>query len=179
MKNLLNCHSVGLLSFPISFEDGLYKRIFFADTNHNLWKPFEIAVHPHHVDIKITVLGGILFNMLFEESDDKGEMLKKYQWNSHILNGSGGFEYLGEQRLKLLSANVYGSEESTIMKACELHTVQVAKRETAVWLIEETIPTCDYFPVNYSPYDLSQWKPDGLYVEVDDNVKQQYIGKYL
>lgn len=77
MKNLLNCHSVGLHSFPISFENGLYKRIFYADT------------------------------------------------------------------------------------------------------IEETKPTCDYFPFNYSPYDLSQWSSEGLYIEVDESVKQKYISKYL
>ena len=66
MKNLLNCHSVGLHSFPISFENGLYKRVFYADSKHFMWRPFEIAVHPHHVDIRITVLEGALFNPIFK-----------------------------------------------------------------------------------------------------------------
>lgn len=48
MKNLLNCHSKGLHSFPISFECGLYRRVFVATEEHNLWKgnPLEIAIHP-------------------------------------------------------------------------------------------------------------------------------------
>jgi hypothetical protein len=65
------------------------------------------------------------------------------------------------------------------MKACELHTVQIEKGKRCVWLIEESIPTCDYFPINYSPHDLSTWKPDGLYIEVGDSVKENYIGKFL
>ena len=178
MKNLLNCHSVGLHSFPISFENGLYKRIFYADTNHNMWKPIELAIHPHHVDIKITVLEGELFNQLFEVSEE-GKKKKKYQWVSHILNGKGGFQYLRRERIKQVSNNCYKEEESVIMKACELHTVQIEKDKKCVWLIEETKPTCDYFPFNYSPYDLSQWSSEGLYIEVDESVKQKYISKYL
>lgn len=178
MKNLLNCHSIGLHSFPISFENGLYKRIFYADTNHCLWKPIELAIHPHHVDIKITVLDGELFNPLYEVNIE-GELVKKFQWHSHILNGKGGFEYLGDDRIKQLSNKSYKFGEVVIMKACELHTVQIEKGKICVWLIEETIPTCDYFPINYSPYDLSIWNTDGLYIEVDEMVKQKYISEYL
>ena len=178
MKNLLNCHTIGLHSFPLSFENGLYKRIFYADVNHNMDKPIEIAIHPHHVDIKITVLDGELFNLLYMVDKD-GEPMNKFQWVSHILNGNGGFEYLGEERLKLLSCKGYAIGDTFTLKACELHTVQVEKGNKCVWLVEETVPTCEYFPINYSPYDLSQWNADGLYLEVDDSVKEKYIGKYL
>jgi len=178
MKNLLNCHSVGLHSFPVSFVDGLYKRIFYADTNHNMWKPIEVAIHPHHVDIKITVLEGELFNRLYEINKN-GEQLGKFKWNSHILNGEGGFEYLGEEHIRLISNKSYKSGEEVIMKACELHTVSVEEGKVCAWMVEESIPTCEYFPINYSPHDLTNWKPDGLYIETDDTVKQKYIGKYL
>lgn len=86
MKNFLNCHTVGLHSFPVSFENGLYKRIFYAEENHYLWKPIELAIHPHHVDIKITVLDGKLFNPIYEIHND-GDVFNKFQWESHILNG--------------------------------------------------------------------------------------------
>lgn len=178
MKNLLNCHSIGIHSFPISFKNGLYKRVFYADENHLMWRPIEVAIHPHHVDIKITVLEGELYNPIYQIHKN-GELFKKFRWNSHILNGNGGFEYLGQERLRQLSNNKYESGEVVLMKACELHTVQIEKGKVCVWLVEESIPTCDYFPVNYSPYDLSQWTPDGLYLEVDDKVKEKYIGKYL
>lgn len=177
MKNFLNCHSKELHSFPISFENGLYRRVFYADNNHFLWRPFEVAVHPHHVDIKITVLDGVLCNPIFTVGT--GEMVNKWQWNSHILNGSGGFEYLGEEKMERISNITYKAGESVSMKACELHTIVIEKGKKCVWLIEESMASCDYFPINYSPHDLSTWSPDGLYLEVDDVVKEKFIGKYL
>lgn len=178
MKNLLHCHTEGLHSFPISLVNGFYRRIFYAEENHNLWKPVELAIHPHHVDIKITVLEGVLYNPLYR-TDVNGYDFNTFKWNSHILNGNGGFEYKGIEKLSLVSNNEYSQGESVIMQACELHTVFVEKGKKCVWLIEESIPTCDYFPINYSPYDLTKWTPDGLYVEVDDEIKERYIGKYL
>jgi hypothetical protein len=164
MKNLLHCHSKNLHSFPISLVDGYYRRVFYAESNHNMWKPFEVAIHPHHVDIKLTVLDGELYNPLYEKNN-RGKLFKKFKWNSHILNGNGGFEFLGDERLAKISA-------------CELHTIEIKKGQMCVWLIEETIPTCEYFPINYSTHDLTLWKPDGLYVEVEDAVRDIYLARY-
>lgn len=177
----MNCHSVGLHSFPISFENGMYKRVFYADTNHNMWRPFELAVHPHHVDIKLTVLEGRLYNLIFEvcESVVNSYLLNKFRWNSHILEGKGGFGYLGEESLRMTSCDAYEPGQSVIMKACELHTVEVEFNKRCVWLIEESEPSCDYFPINYSPEDLTQWSPEGLYEEVGDDVKNKYLGLYM
>lgn len=177
MKNLLNCHTFGLHSFPISFENGLYKRVFYADHGHCMWRPFEIAIHPHHVDIKITVLDGSLLNPLFEV-DKNGQSLNKYRWSSHILNGKGGFEYLGQENIVQLSNDRHKAGDTVIMKACELHTVQVDHGKSCIWLIEEEVPTCEYFPINYSPHDLTKWSSDGLYIEVDDFVKYRYLGDF-
>lgn len=179
MKNLLNCHCIGLHSFPISLDkNGLYKRIFYADTNHELWKPVEIAIHPHHVDIKITVLEGELYNPIYE-LDNSGEIFKKFLWNSHILNGKGGFEYLGQQGLKLISNLTYSAGQSVVMQSCEMHTVQINKGERCIWVIEETKPSCEYFPINYSKNDLQNWNTDGLYIECDELTKEKYIGKFI
>lgn len=169
---------MGLHSFPISFENGLYKRIFYADKGHNMWKANEIAIHPHHVDIKITVLEGELYNPLHEVSDS-GEEFNKYKWSSCILNGKGGFEYLGVEKLKLISNNLYKAGDVIFMKACELHTVNINMGETCVWMIEESIPSCEYIPVNYSKLDLLNWSADGLYIEVCDDVRDKYISRFL
>ncbi len=179
MKNLLNCHCIGLHSFPVSLSpEGLYTRIFYADNNHELYKPVELAIHPHHVDIKITVLDGILYNPLYV-LDKKGPKFKKFKWNSHILSGKGSFEYLGKQGLTQVSTIGYKAGESTVMKSCELHTVQVALGERCVWVIEESKPSCDYFPINYSNNDLTKWNTEHLYKECDDKIRDYYIGKYL
>jgi len=182
MKNLLHCHSKNLHSFPISFLDGMYKRVFYATEEHNLWKvdPLEIAIHPHHVDIKITVLYGTLFNIVYAETSGGAisELFKTFKWNSHIQNGNGGFEAVGEAELLCIRMDEIKAGQSVTMKACELHTVFVEQGKKCVWLIEETRPTCDYFPINYSNVDLSQWTPDGLYVEVGDDVKDEYLKNY-
>lgn len=179
MKNYLNCHCIGLHSFPIELtENGLYKRIFHADCNHELWKPVVLAIHPHHVDIKITVLEGELFNPIYELSKGRN-VFKKFLWNSHILNGKGGFEYLGNQSLVKVSNDKLCAGDTVIMKACELHTVQIEKNKKCTWLIEESKPTCDYFPINYSKNDLQNWNTKGLYIECNEEIKQKYIGKFL
>ncbi len=180
MKNLLNCHSVGTHSFPISFEGNLYKRVFYAEATHNLWKvnPLEIAIHPHHVDIKITVLDGELYNCLYGKSNH-GKWWNRFIWDSVILNGTGGFKKDGHEKLKLISKTGYKKGESFVMKACELHTVFVKKNKKAVWFIEEEVPTCEYFPVNYSNTDLTKWSSAGLYQEVDDRIKMNFIKDYL
>ena len=65
------------------------------------------------------------------------------------------------------------------MKSCELHTVQVNKNQKCVWLIEEQIPSCEYFPINYSPNDLTKWNSDGLYIEVNDVYRNELIKHYI
>lgn len=178
MKNLLNCHCIGLNSFPVSLNsDGFYRRIFCTDKYHELWKPVILAIHPHHVDIKMTILDGELFNPIYEISD-RGEVFKKFLWNSHILNGSGGFEYIGEQSIRQVSNIKHKAGDIIKMRACDLHTVQVEKNKTCTWLIEESKPCCDYFPINYSKRDLQNWKTEGLYIECDDQLRDKYIGEF-
>lgn len=178
MKNLFNCHSKGLHSFPISCENGLYRRIFYADITHNLHKDMELAIHPHHTDIKITVLDGCLYNYEYIETEGQ-PWIKKFKWNSHILNGKGGFELLGRSCISLFRVNPYREDESFTMKAHELHTVQLNREQKCVWLVEESNPDPNYTGFNYSIHDLENWTPEGLYLEVPDEVKEAMIGEYL
>ena len=178
MKNLLNCHCIGLHSFPISKDDnGLYKRIFYADTNHQLFNPFEIAIHPHHVDIKITVLEGVLYNLLY--SIGKGELFNTYIWESHILSGEGKFKFIGYNELKLISNISYTKGQELYMNSSQLHTVFVEKSQTCIWMIEEFKPTHYYSGPNYSKHDLSNWSSEGLYIECDEQIKHQYLKDYI
>lgn len=179
-NHLLDCHSKGLHSFIIDCRDGLYRRVFYATYQHNLWKPGEIAIHPHHTDITITVLEGKLYNILYELTDDPGIgiAISSYQWQSHIGSGSGAFKYVGPARIRKISCDGFGPGEQIHMKACELHTVEVDMGQKCVWLIEESIPSCEYFPINYSIHDLTRWTPDGLYNKCDDATAQLYLEKY-
>jgi hypothetical protein len=179
MKNLLDCHVKGMHSFPISLENGLYRRVFYASENHHLWEvePLALAIHPHHVDIKITVLDGILYNKIYSK-DAEGEEFMSFKWNSHILNGNGGFERVGSEKLQLERIDTLKVGDYVTMPSCELHTVYVEKGKMSAWLVEETIPTCGYFPINYSNTNLEKWTPRGLYTEVGDEVKNEYLKPY-
>lgn len=178
MKNLLNCHCLGVHSFVLSQDkDGLLRRVFYADTDHTLWRPFEVAVHPHHVDLKITVLEGTLYNPIYERRID-GTLFKKYNWNSHILSGKGGFELTGEERLLEKSNLKYVSGQSVSMFCDELHTVCIERSQMCVWLVEEEKPSREYNQVNYSIHDLTKWSPEGLYIEVDDSVRDKYLNRF-
>mgnify|MGYP000861214368 FL=1 len=178
MKNLLNCHCIGLHSFPISKdENGLYKRIFYADVNHQLFNPCEIAIHPHHVNIKITILEGVLCNLLY--SVGKGELFNTYIWKSHILSGEGKFKFIGYNELKLISNISYTKGQSFYMNSLELHTVFVEQFETCVWMIEEFKPTYPYLGLNFSKNNLSDWSSKGLYIECDEQIKHQYLKDYI
>jgi len=183
MKNLLNCHVKGLHSFPISYENGLYRRIFYADQNHELWKtdPLALAIHPHHVDIKMTVLQGVIFNKRYQVDHHLGFVYQKFIWDSVILSGKGGFKRVGEERLSLVDTDILmpGKPIGFTLQSCVLHTVFVTKGQTAVWLIEESDPSCGYVPYNFSNWDLEKWDQSGLYIEVGDDVKGKMVGKYL
>lgn len=172
MKNLLNCHSIGLHSFLIYSENGLCKRIFYADKGHNMWKESEIAIHPHHTDVKITVLEGEIYNLLYEVNDN-GEEFNEYKW------GNNSFEYLGKEKLKLISNNLYKAYDVIFMRSYELHTMKINRRKSCVWMFEEFPASCKYIPINYSKLNLLNWSPDGLYIEVGDDIRDKYIGRFL
>lgn len=178
MKNLLNCHCIGLHSFPLQIdENGLYRRLFYADVNHELWKPCQLAIHPHHVDIKIIVLEGVLFNATYKV-DEMGEEYNEYIWNSHILSRKGGFDYLGKEKLRLTEYRDINPAEVMTLESCELHTVQVEKGRKCVWIIEESKASCGYSAINYSTNDLSNWTSEGLYEEISDEEAKKYLGDF-
>lgn len=170
MKNLLNCHVIGMHSFPITKSEDLYERIFVTGKNHELHPrdTFNLAIHPHHVNIKITVLKGELTNVIYR-LDDEGELeLGEYEFKSVINNGQGGFTKIGNKRLTKISENTYHPGESFSMESCDMHTVFVPEGMESAWLVQEDIPSCDYFPVSYSDQDLTKWDQSLLYRPAED-----------
>jgi hypothetical protein len=78
-----------------------------------------------------------------------------------------------------VSNNYYKKGESVIMNSCELHSVFVEKGHKCVWKITESPNSCDYNSINYSKKDLTNWTSEGLYVEVGDDVKEEYLKNIL
>lgn len=178
MKHILNCHSFGTHSFQIAEHEGLSKRIFYADYHHNLWKPFEIAVHPNHTDIQITVLEGRLHNFIYEPSE-KGMAVNKYKFLSAIKGEGGCFSWQNMAFITPTGSEVIKAGQYTHMVASDLHTIYVEQGEKCIWQIVEYKATYAHSGMNYSPYDLSKWSSEGLYTSVDETVARKYIDKYV
>ena len=177
MKNLLNFHCVGVHSFPLEYKDGLYKRVFYADKNHELYKDSAIAIHSHHVDLKITVLKGQLDNKVYALDDQRGEEYNKYRWDSHISGGCGKFISLGKQNLSLTRYESYDSGYSFFLRSDLLHTVFVPENRVCSWLVEEFPASKPYDGINYSKVNLENWTAEGLYIECDDQTANKYLSE--
>jgi hypothetical protein len=176
MKNLLDCHCIGVHSFPLQYENGLYRRVFYADRYHGLHDDNAIAIHPHHVDLKITVVKGTLCNRNYVVSDERGsELFGKYKWESHISGSAGKFVKLGTERLVMSEFGAYSEGCSFNLRSDQLHTVYVPSNTICAWLVEEFPASAPYDAINYSKMDLELWSPKGLYTECNDVVKASYL----
>src|SRR5690606_11268438 len=123
----------------------------------------------------ITVLKGTLTNVIYRVDENGSVQLDEYIFNSIIKNGTGGFKHIGKKRLSKISEITYKVGESFTMQSCDMHTVYVEKSIESAWLVQEDIPTCEYFPVSYSDMDLENWDQKGMYVEVSDGVRDLFI----
>ena len=178
-KSLLNCRVRGLHSFILKQdEDGNLIRMFVTDETHELgrnycpkdpkdWEILSVAIHPHHVDIQINMIFGQIRNVEFTltkpETFYAQKRLRKYIWQSQIVNGQGGFKQVGKSVLYLKNRKVLKEGSSTKMNSCELHTVHVWEKQVAAWIIVQSEQSCGYDNVNYSNADLESWTANGLY----------------
>lgn len=178
-KSLLNCHVQGLHSFVLDARGDYLTRMFVTSPNHLLWKnhcgmmtkewhPLSVAIHPHHVDIEIYPIFGLLWNVEFKVKKNKGEnpndcLLDAFKWESEILSGNGGFKWCGEKVLQLQQHRSMMWRRKYSMRADDLHTVYVTKGQTSAWIIQEKVATGKYDGITYSNADLTQWTPEGLY----------------
>jgi hypothetical protein len=174
---ILNCHAKGVHSFVIHEKDGYLKRVFYADTNHEIQNTSCLAIHSHRTDIKITVLEGCLYNKVCEP-DLKGERFSVYKWDSKILNDTGKFVYLFDTKLETTEANMYKAGDTFYLASHMLHTVAVNKDEKCVWLVEESMPVMPYSPLVYSQRDLNNWTAEGLYQKTDYGTMIKYLMPY-
>lgn len=178
LKSILNCHCVGVHSFPIDYVNGFYRRIYYADVHHELWKSSSIAIHSHRFDLKITVLDGNLMNKIYEKSD-YGDDYKKYSFESKLLGLPGKFKLVGHTKLKLNHSTWLSKGNCLSMSSDILHTVHVPRGRICAWLVEESKSKTVYKNEHYSKEPLELWNPYKLYKECSEQIKLFYIGKYV
>ena len=179
---LSNCHTNGLHSFVLhKYPNDCLIRIFVATSDHDLWKNhcgmmsktwdnLSIGIHPHHVDIAIYPIFGILWNVEFQKKRNRGSNpgdchLKSFKWSSEILTGLGGFSLVGDEVLTLTNHRTMTQQRKYPMKSNELHTVYITKGQPAAWIIQESPASKGYDATTYSNVDLTSWSSDGLYLK--------------
>lgn len=155
-KSLLNCHAEGLHSVMLSFNPGAIIRLFFADTNHTLWKntikstDWSIAAHPHHCNVMLVPVMGFTYNLLFSINGEPNLRLNEYLYSSKITGDKGAFQF---QRVRGLYCG--GSSQLTDdgmhLKASHIHSVFVGEGKRSAWLVLEGREDKDYKPLCWTP----------------------------
>lgn len=177
--SLQNTHAIGLYS--IVFEVGPPMiRMYFADSNHELWKnelqflsetevqfPHEmsIAVHSHRQDITLVPIFGSIFNLVFSRvktNYDRSIILNSYKYSSPIINQIGKFNLCSKQSL-FYSSDLLPLQENKCLEAHELHTVFIPRNTMAAWFVLEGEKDQNYDSACYSNSDLENFDFTNLY----------------
>ena len=170
-KSLINCHTKGLHSIMLIDKPEQRIRLFVTDSTHDLWKnstinnKMSIAIHPHHCNLTIIQLDGVIDNLNYKLSETKGTSVITYLWKSGVLNEDGKFIkcYSANDKLLTISKETLYPGDKKYLKANDLHTVYVDKKAIASWIIIEGKEDINYQPYAYSLNNLEKFKSNGLY----------------
>lgn len=133
-----------------------------------------VAIHPHHRDIGLEVVYGTLTNRIYKAGS--GVFHRRFLHDSAIVAGGTGFVRDFGGRLLTCSVQTLLRLGTTMFQNADvLHTVEVGRFLTAAWRVSEGLEDPEYRPICYSTKDLTEWKPYGLYQEMDE----QYFNTLL
>lgn len=178
-QSYLNCHVTGLHSIMLIDTPGQRVRLFYADTNHELWrneptrfkeKGLAIGFHPHHCDLTLKVVQGKVLNWVVTEipntqSTNRPLILNRYLHESAITQkGKISFSLISrDHHFTTKRLAVIGETIAIRLGANELHTVAVPEGESAAWLVMEGREDAEYDPFCYSNTDLEKVDFSKLY----------------
>lgn len=187
MKNVINCHAIGLHS--ITVQENPFVRLFVTTEDHVLWENsrantdrMSVGFHAHHCDITLTTVRGKPYNWLVSEvvSEDYRRWtnflhVRKHRYRSALRGEKPGFDLIGTTRVTTLLFSHMSPCDPWEMKANQIHTVYVPKGERAAWLVAEGKEDPAYEPLTYSPHDLSDVAMDDLYLPMGPEVAQELL----
>lgn len=174
-KSLLNCHCFGVHSIMLLESPGKTIRLYVSMHDNGLWKNFprevntqymSVGFHPHHCNLTLHCIKGVLLNWVVEESGDPSSLryaFTKYKYKSQISDGEMAFEPLGMSYLKTVQERHIFQGESVSMNASEIHTVACYSNVLSAWLVYEGTEDPNYQPFCWSNADLNNIKNDDLY----------------
>jgi hypothetical protein len=180
-KSYLNCHSVGVHSVMLLDQPGCRIRMFVTDNSHELWKnhpngddPFSLAFHPHHCDISIQAVRGVIVNHLAIPGRGRlrGRLLNEYSYEPLSPGSRPSFKDRGIRASFGFESTPVLPGDVLHLSARDIHTVEVNAMETAAWIVWEGKEDERYRPLAYSnDPDLGAFDASGLYIRpTEDDV---------
>lgn len=173
-KSLVNCHAIGLDSILFDDTPGSRIRLFITRPEHTLWTnhgfetDMSLAVHPHHCDVTLHCVRGMIQNLAYRVLGSshlkvEGAFVDKWRYESAITGKEATFTKVGTEHLKLTNATPMYSGHEKSMHADILHTVAVPMGVRAAWFVYEGMEDECYQPYCYSRADLSKFDASELY----------------
>jgi len=183
-RSLLNCHLENLHSVMLLDQPEKRIRLFVADEGNDLYRnwpeaaladPLSIAFHPHHCNVSLHVLNGVLTNWVVERNAAGLFDVSRFLYESGITGSGIGFRRDGEDRLQTASVQTMFPGQSIFMWAHQIHTVHTYKHQPTAWLVYEGKEDPDYMPHSWSNADLERADFSKLYQKPTRNDVQELL----
>ena len=175
-RSLRNCHTIGLDSIVLVHKDErCLVRLFVARPEHDLWlnnpvlkQPLSIALHPHHCDITLHVVKGVLHNHIARIGNVQGSYVRKmgqYLFRSAIKSGEPAtFERQEDVEVSIPVTNHIWEGDRNYLSAEQIHTVSVTRGEVCAWFVYEGVENPNHIPLCWTDNHALVSKPlSGLY----------------
>jgi hypothetical protein len=152
-SSLINCHAVGMDSIVFK-ESAPMIRAFVCRPEHTLWRNevlsscssehriMSVAIHQHRQDITMVPVCGDVYNVFTGYGSDDA-VLHAYAYDSHILDGKGGFRRY-QDKAYCTTLSMERLDNPKFLRGQDFHTVYVPRGQTAAWLICEGAHNMSY-----------------------------------
>lgn len=189
--SLMHCHVKGLHSIMLLNSPGKTIRLYISMPDSELisnnFVPdfvdgsdgMVLGIHPHHCDLRLHCIQGILYNQQFEvyqglrtQEQCSKHKFDEYVYRSAINSSNPGFALI-EKNITLVHTQeqVLHVDSTVAMPAKILHTVSCIGGKITAWFVYEGREDISYRSVCYSKKDLTTFDPRklGLYqpMEID------------
>lgn len=181
LRGLKNCHVHGLTSIMLHDEPGNRMRLFYAGTDHKLYKlpddpDASLAAHPHHCDITLVHLFGSVLHTVYRFEERANGPVSKCLYQSAITGDGGSLQATGEFGYLLPQCQNHLNHDGHIFSpAKDVHGIYVPRNREAAWLVMEGKEDPTYESVCYTANPI--FDPQGMYVPMHRSECSAVLGR--
>lgn len=185
-ESLLHCHVKNVHSIMLINHPGKTLRLFIAEPGNALIdnhpkseNPLSIAFHPHHCNVTLHVVKGVLGNWIIQPNrgsrERHGRPYNKFRYKSGIHFNKAGFKRLESARVKTFSVKEISRGESFSLLSWMPHTVYCSADEFTAWFVYEGKEDSDYDNLCWSDNNLENIDMSGLYQKFQSEHELRYF----